>query len=130
MVFSSISRQSSSIKIVSRLCEIARTSEKVARCRVVAALVKRNKILAVGVNSYHSIKLARRFAKHELATSTHAEIAAIHSFLQRYDKSKLKDCTLYVCRILHNGQMALAKPCEGCKAAIKQFGIKEVRYSE
>lgn len=129
MVFSSINQRSSSIKIVRRLCEIAQTSEKVARCRVVAALVRRNKILAIGVNSYQSIKLARRFRKHELALSTHAEIAAIHSFLQKYDEQKLRGCTLYVCRILDDGTTVLAKPCRGCEAAIKKFGIKDVIYT-
>jgi len=130
VVFSSINQRSSSIKIVRRLCKIAQTSAKVARCRVVAALVRRNKILAVGVNSYASVRLARRYSKHELAQSTHAEVAAIHEFLRRYDADGLRSCTLYVCRILNDGTTALAKPCRGCEAAIKAFGIKEVCYSE
>ena len=129
MVFSSISQRSSSITIVRQLCKIAQTSAKVARCRVVAALVKRNKVLAVGVNTYSSIRLARRFQKHELALSTHAEVAAIHDFLRKHNKEELKSCTMYVCRILDNGQLAAAKPCRGCEAAIRQFGIKNVRYT-
>lgn len=129
MVFSSISQRSSSIKIVNRLCEIAKTSEKVARCRVVAALVRRNKILAIGVNSYASVRLARRYSKHEMAQSTHAEVAAIHDFLRRHDADDLRSCTLYVCRILDDGTTAIAKPCRGCEAAIRKFGIKDVRYT-
>jgi len=97
---------------------------------VVAALVRRNKILAIGVNSYASVRLARRFSKHEMAQSTHAEVAAIHDFLRRHDEDDLRSCTLYVCRVLQDGKTALAKPCRGCEAAIRKFGIKEVRYSE
>lgn len=129
MVSSSISLPSSSIKIVRQLCKIAKGIQPVARCRVVAAIVRRHKILAIGTNSYDSVRLARRFAKHKLALSTHAEIAAIHEFLRSYEADRLRGCTLYVCRVLADGTIANAKPCKGCTAAIEQFGIKKVYHS-
>lgn len=126
---SSLSLLSSSTKISRQLCEIARQMEPVARCRVVSALVRRKKILALGVNSYDSVKLARRFPKHELALSTHAEIAAIHNYLKVYGADRISECTLYVVRLLANGQLASAKPCRGCEEAIKAFNIKRVIHS-
>jgi len=115
--------------ITHRLCEIAVKVEPVARCRVVAALIRRNKIFAIGTNSYKSISLARRYAKHELATSTHAEIAAIHCFLRKYPERRISDYSLYVIRVLADGKIATAKPCKGCQAAIYAFGIKDVIYT-
>jgi len=102
-----------------------------ARCRVVAAITRRGKILSIGHNSYNSCRLYRQFKKHDLAVYNHAEINAIHNFLRKYDAADLARCTMYICRVkLSDGKFisGASKPCPGCMKAIKFFGIKRVVY--
>jgi len=118
-------------KIMRRLFNIAKLTEKVGGCRVVAALVVRNKVLSIGVNSKNSCFLARRFYKHNSAICNHAEISAI-SQLVNSTNNRLRGLTLYVCRAKKvNGHWnyGLAKPCDGCEAAIRHFGISKVFWS-
>lgn len=89
--------------------------------------------MSIGHNSYNSCRLARQFNKHEQALYNHAEINAIHNFLKRYPVSKLKYCTIYVCRAkIYNGKFIIgsSKPCNGCMRAIKHFGIKQIIYEK
>lgn len=103
-----------------------------SRCRVVAAIVRRSKILSIGFNSYSSTRLSRTFPKHSQAIFQHAEIAAIHNFLKEFSLAKLTNCDLWVCRAkLVGGEWTtgLALPCDGCQRAINHFKIKRVFYS-
>jgi len=60
-----------------------------------------------------------------LKNSTHAEIDAILN-----TPEDLRDgAVLYVLRILKNGQLALAKPCEICLAAAESVGIRRIVYT-
>lgn len=120
-------------KIKKKLFGEATRMRAAARCRVVAAIVRRGKILSIGHNSYNSCRLARQFSKHDLALYNHAEVCAIHSFLKVYPAKKLRKCTLYVYRAkwkCGKFQLGKSKPCKGCMKAIKHFGIKNVIYQE
>jgi len=119
-------------RIIEKLFLIAIATPPVARCRVAAALVIRNNILAVGVNSYSSSRLARKFAKDKLCLSEHAEIAVIRNYLAIYGLKNLNKCTMYVCRAKNTKSgwsYGLAKPCRGCLRAINTFGIRDVKWS-
>lgn len=102
-----------------------------ARCRVVAAITRRGKILSIGHNSYSSCRLARQFNKHSMALYNHAEVNAIHNYLNRFTAESLAKCSIYVCRVkIDNGKFVVgkSKPCSGCMRAINFFGIKRVIY--
>lgn len=82
----------------------------------------------VGYNSYKTHPLQARFGTDEHKIHIHAEIAAIRKGSAR--RIRFKDFTLYVARVLADGTVANSRPCTGCLAAIKEFGVKKVFYTE
>lgn len=119
-------------KILNTLADIAKRSPKVGNARVVAALVRRNKILAIGRNSKKSSVMARRFQKHGLAQYDHAEINALYAYLTEYNKKNLCKCTMYVCRVVWcegKWRLANAAPCDGCRSALQHFNIRRIVFS-
>jgi len=42
---------------------------------------------------------------------------------------KAKGTTIYVARVKKDGSFGLSKPCERCKAALNDTGVKKVVYS-
>jgi deoxycytidylate deaminase len=43
--------------------------------------------------------------------------------------NKVKGATIYVARVKKDGSFGLSKPCERCKKALNDAGIKKVVYS-
>lgn len=91
------------------------------------ALDKRGRLIASAHNNYtKSSPLMKHFAK--LAGQPdrifwHAECLAI---ARCGDKTPH---TLIVERFDYEGKPALAKPCKVCTLAIKEYGVKKVRYT-
>ena len=54
----------------------------------------------------------------------HAEVSACLN-----GPNTLKGTTLYVCRLLSNGEFALAKPCTDCQQILDSFGVSKVYYT-
>jgi tRNA(Arg) A34 adenosine deaminase TadA len=94
----------------------------------------------IGLNSYKSHPLQARFA---IKTGfpekihIHSEIAAIaqvarQALIPNWAKLNpdLSDYRMYIARVLADGSPALARPCPGCMAAITEFGIKHVEWTE
>lgn len=119
-------------KIVTTLTNLAKRNKRVGRCRVVAAIVKRNKIFVVGSNSYEGGVLSSRFKKDCLAVYEHAEIAAIKSFLKKYPKRDISKYSLVIVRVKLNKKgewvWGCSKPCQGCQKAIQYFKMKRVFF--
>jgi tRNA(Arg) A34 adenosine deaminase TadA len=93
-------------------------------CAIV--LDKKNKILSVGINdpikshplqAYYSEKVNEKYKIY-----LHAEISALI-------KRKKDPYIMYVVRFFKNGDLALAKPCPVCMEAIKDSGLRAVKYS-
>jgi tRNA(Arg) A34 adenosine deaminase TadA len=118
--------------IITKLTNLAKTNSRVGRCRVVAAIVKRNKIFVIGCNSYEGGALSSRFKKDYLAVYEHAEIAAIKSFLKKYPKRDISKYSLVIVRVKLNKKgewiWGSSKPCRGCQKAIKYFKMKRVFF--
>ena len=95
-----------------------------------AVIAKRNKPLAVGLNSYKTHPLQARFARRKGSVCLHAEIDAIQNFVRKYGVEKLSKCTLYVARVKKSGERVIAKPCKGCQRAIMAFDIGNVVWTE
>ena len=108
------------------LIAIARDQPRIFGVRIAASLYRGNRLVAYGFNKGKSHPFQKRWAKHPEAIYTHAEIDAIRNALRRDED--LSRCTLFVARWTQLGQ-ALAYPCEGCWAAIKSFGIRQVRWT-
>lgn len=117
--------------ILNELFILARDVQPVSRSRVVAALVRRKKILAIGINSYTSCFLARKYSLDVHRCYTHAEISCILNYIKFYG-TDFSRCTLYVCRAKKIGGKwvtGLAKPCKACQRAIADFNIRKVVWS-
>ena len=87
-----------------------------------AALVKRNKVIAIAENS------DRKYQAH--LKSMHAEKAVIFSL---GDLQKLKGCTLFVWRSTCARQQASSKPCANCELFLKKmmrtWGLEKVVFT-
>lgn len=121
--------------ILDTLKLIAMDIPTVARKRVVAGIVHRNKLLSVGVCSYDTHPLSYKFSKDRNRTiHMHAEVDAIKNYLKKHkDLDFLSSCSMYVVRMrIIDGKFVtgLAKPCEGCARAIRKFGIRNVEWTE
>lgn len=118
-------------KYLTLLMKVAETSKH--RAKLAAAIVLKNEIISIGVNSLKTHPLQAKFGRDIYSVHIHAEIDAIVKALRLLKPSDLKKATLYVARIKHDraGNLipGLAKPCTGCMQAITSFGIKKVIWS-
>lgn len=122
-------------RIFSILKEIAIANPKVSGAKLAAAIVYKNKIVSIGVNSMKSSPLQAKYATNkDLSIFLHAEIAAIKNALRQLDVEDFSKVDLFVCRAktdVKTNKMVfgLAKPCVGCMRAIIEFNVKNVYYS-
>lgn len=112
------------MKKLDMLHQIALNVPKVSKQRMVACLVRKRKIVSIGIAQKKTHPLQAKFCKNEKAIYLHAEISAIVNA-----KQDVEGCDLYIMRVRPDGQRGLAKPCKGCARAIKHFGIRKVIYS-
>lgn len=117
------------MKILNKLLEVAEEVEPVSKMRLAAAIVYKNKIVAIGTNKYKTHPIMDKFKKNKSAIFLHAEVDAINKAKKKLDEHQLKKSRLYVIRILKNGSLGIACPCQGCSQCILHYGIKTVYYS-
>jgi len=100
-----------------------------------AAVVYRNRIISVGMNSMKSHPLQAKYGKNKEAIFLHAEIAAIRNALRELEVDELSKCEIYIARVKKEKPFSkkyiwgLAAPCSGCRRAIAEFGLKRVIYT-
>ncbi len=111
-------------KLISQATELAKINPAKFKLACIA-INKRGKVLSIGLNSSQShpyqAKLALRNG-HKDQIGLHSEIAAIV-------KCRKPIYCLIIVRVLHNGELAMAKPCKICSAAIRLAEIKTIIYS-
>ena len=91
--------------------------------KVGAVIIKGNRIISKGYNQLRHCKTSKSFTDWDI--SLHAERDAC----RKVNKDNLKGCYIFVYRELANGDLALAKPCDGCMGIIEKFGIKRVYHT-
>lgn len=117
------------------LKEIAIATPKISGAKIAAAILLKNKIISIGVNSYKTHPIQAKFATNKgLSIHLHAEIAAIKNAMYHISIEEFKKTSLLICRAkidIQTGKyiFGLAKPCVGCQRAIVEFNIKNVWYS-
>jgi tRNA(Arg) A34 adenosine deaminase TadA len=118
-------------KILFRLQhEAIQHSDMVGSSRHAAAVVFKKRILSIGHNSrIKTHPIEKKFQNHSGITPLHAEKAAIIRAMNRYGDEILKDCDLYVLRVLKNGNIANSKPCPSCQEFIKVVKIKHTYWT-
>lgn len=120
--------------ILHDLFVLASDAPLVARARICAAIVKRNKIISYGFNKEKTHTLQAKYAKHPKAIHTHAEIDAIINALKKVNISELAGSDIYIARakkVSNTETMipGLVTPCEGCQRAIEAFKIRNVYHT-
>ena len=113
--------------ILKKLKAEAEDHEPTFRVRIVAAIVHKGKIVAIGKNQNKTHPVAALYSKHEEAIYLHAEVDAINKA-----KKKLKDLSkaeMYIMRMKQDGSLGLSAPCKGCSKCIEAYGLKKVTYT-
>ena len=89
------------------------------RSRVGAALLRAGKPVSTGWNRY----ALREYTRERYVPSRHAEL---HCLIRLTDE-QVRDCTLFVVRLLADG-FGLSKPCPECMKLIRKSGVREVYF--
>ena len=94
--------------------------------------VYKHKIISSGYNSNRTNPKQKKLNKYRFTSDTnhtcHAELACLLPLISRRDIC-FKDVELYIYREHKNGELALARPCAGCQALIKELGIISIYYT-
>lgn len=98
-----------------------------SRFRLGAVLVKRNRIISVGYNN-----MAKTHPRMELLSQNPTWSPRLHAEVHcclGVDPALLVGTTMFVARLLRNGQLAMAKPCGMCLGFLQATGVQKVVYS-
>lgn len=87
--------------------------------RVGACVMKKNKVLSVGCNSYKTHPASGSYCKYH-----HAEFDALIGLT----RSDTLGATIFVARLRKDNKLAISKPCKSCQEMIDAMGIKKVVY--
>jgi deoxycytidylate deaminase len=94
--------------------------------------VYKHKIISSGCNSNRTNPKQKSLNKYRFDCDTrhtiHAELDCLLSLISRRDID-FKNVELYIYREHKNGELALARPCAGCQALIKELGIRSIYYT-
>lgn len=116
-------------KIISKLKVVAESVEPVSRAQLAAAIVYKNKVIAIGTNQLKTHPIMIEFQRGPGAIFLHAEIDAINKARRKISDEKLSKSTLIVVRVRKDGSFGMAKPCRGCADCIDHFRINNVYYT-
>ena len=117
-----------------RFFEIARlishTSEY-KRIKIGAVVVKKNKIISVGVNSYKTHPIQKKYNRFrfDIEDTNHTLHAEIQALVNIPYGTELNDLTIYIYRESRKGRLAKSRPCPSCMKLIKDIGIKKICYT-
>ena len=98
--------------------------------KIGAVLVKNGKVIGVGFNKIKNHPMQQRFDKVRgfSGTGIHAEIDCIRNAVRNFNDTE--NATMYIARVTKNNTLANSKPCKGCHAAILEFGISVIYYTD
>jgi len=107
--------------------KIAASLDNGLRSQHCALIVRKNRVLSIGVNQRKTHPKMRRLAwgKNRHRNFLHAEISALIGA----SPEALKNATLYVARVTRAGNLANSKPCSLCRQAILSTKIKHVVFT-
>lgn len=103
------------------------------RSRHAAAIIYRNRIVALGTNHFKTHPFQIKYRRRPGAIYLHAEVAAIKRAIWHLSEKELKRSVLISVRIKYDNNLVprfgMSKPCDGCQRAIAEFGIRHVYYT-
>jgi tRNA(Arg) A34 adenosine deaminase TadA len=116
-------------RISNILLKAAEAQVPVRRFKHTAAVIHKNRIISIGMNSLKSNPFQLKYGRNNESIYLHAEVAAIKNALKRVRADFLKRCTLISVRRRPDGSIGISKPCAGCERCIAEFGIKNVFWT-
>jgi len=104
--------------------EVARSAE--GQFRLGSVLVRGRRVVSTGTNLTKTHPMQGKYAK----KSGYPRRIYLHSEMRCLLRAKRGGDTMYVARLSKNGySLRKAKPCETCKLALKDMGVRKVVYS-
>lgn len=111
-------------KLKQKAIEVALTSE--GQFRLGSVLARGRRIISTGTNISKSHPVQSHYAK----KSGQPRRIHLHSEIRTLLRSKKSGDVIYVARVSKSGHsLRKAEPCEMCKLALKDMGVKTVFYS-
>ena len=97
-----------------------------SRARLGAVLVSKNRVVGLGFNQMKKTHPKQeRFNTMEEPIGLHAEVHACIGVPTPH----LQGSTLYIARLLKNGNLAMSKPCESCRRFLIFAEVRRVIYT-
>ncbi len=120
---------------IARQCSLRADYNGCCRAKIGCIIVYKNAILAKGWNSDKTHTAQAHYNKWRYKNSSndylpeklHAEIGCLEKI--KYLDISFSRVHLYIYRELKNGQLAMARPCAACMAAIREMGIRHIHYT-
>lgn len=103
------------------------------RQHIGAILVYKNRVIAVGWNTTKENPIQKKYNQYRgfdtdvCVNSLHAEMMCL--IKARKLNIEWSKASLFIYRSFKNGKNAIARPCEACMQAIKDYGIKNIYYT-
>lgn len=121
------------LKTLTRMYDDIYTHKPYKHTKTVSFLVYKGKVLSFGVNSDKTSPLQNKYRIctelkyiENFVDKEHSEV----NCLRRCDDSiNFSKCEIVVISKKRDGDFRLARPCDVCMTAIKDFGIKRVYYT-
>jgi len=85
--------------------------------------------VATGQNSYKTDPLQKKWANHPDKIYLHAEIEALKRASKILEPDDFRHTVMQIYRLTKSGDTTMARPCSGCEAAIRHFGLDWVLYT-
>ena len=110
---------------------VARTSEY-PRIKIGSCIVKKNKILGVGINMVKSHPTQKIYNKNRgidinrIYNNIHAELDAI---LKVANKKDLEGASIYLYRENSTGEIRMCRPCSACMALLQKYHLRYIYYT-
>ena len=106
---------------------MAAAAKRVGRARIVAAVVRKGRIISIGQNKMVTHPIMLKFGTNPEKVYLHAEADAIVKAKDQVEGADIVIVrAIYVDGKLHSG---MVKPCECCQGIIAHSGIKNVYWT-
>ena len=105
---------------------VSMAAKSTSKFRLGAVLARRKRVISAGYNQMQKTHpLQNRYYDGDGTLGLHAEIHACIGV----SAADLDGAEMFVARLLHNGETAMAKPCATCMKFMRSVGIRKVTYT-
>jgi deoxycytidylate deaminase len=109
---------------------LALTSEH-EKAHIGAVIVCGKDVVSVGVNGNKSHPLQKQYNKYRFDDdrASHLLHAELDAIIRARPYIKNGNASIYIYRVLRNGEIGMSKPCAGCERALNDYRIHNIFYT-